>query len=340
MIDLKIVNVKKIGIFRALQLGDLLCSVPAIKAIRHAYPNAEITLIGMLWAKGFVERFSHYIDRFIAFPGYPGFPEQEINPPAIVSFLSDMQREKFDLVLQMQGNGTIANSLIMLFGARSVAGFHQHGNYRPNSSLFVEYSMELHEIERHLKLVKHLNIPYKGKELEFPLTKKDWNDYEDLHLPLEPHYYVCVHPGSRGMSRRWPAAYFATLADLCASYGLQVIITGVKEELEVAEEVMTHMKYQAINTTGRTTMGSVGCLLKNAALLISNCTGVSHVASALGTPGIIISLDGESQRWASLNKSLHKSFDWTRKTDFDEVCIYTDGLLKKITQADILANKA
>jgi len=317
---------QKIAVFRALQLGDMLCSIPAIRALRRAYPDAEITLLGLPWAGSFVQRFHRYFDRFIHFPGYPGLPEQEYDESAFVHFLEEMQAEAFDLLLQMQGNGTIVNRLLSTFNAGTLAGFHNKDS-RVDSSFFIEYPEYKHEIERHCTLMQHLGIPATDMELEFPVTQKDYTELAQLALPLRAGRYVCIHPGSRGSWRRWPPQYFALLADHCAEKGLDLVITGTAAEKDITREVIKCLHHPVIDLTGRTNLGSLAALLKDAFMLIANCTGVSHMAAALHTPSVIISMDGEPYRWAPLNRSLHKTIDWTAHPHIGEVMLQLNTLL-------------
>lgn len=332
-------EIKKIAIFRALQLGDMLCAIPAIRALRNAYPHAEITLLGLPWAKTLTARFPDYIDRFIHFPGYPGLPEQEFDSKAFLAFLACVQEEQFDLVLQMQGNGSIVNPMVELFGAKYTAGFCLPDDYYPDNGLFLQYPEGIHETERHLKLMEHLGIKSFGLDMEFPLFDKDYEEYKQAKLPIQPNRYVCIHPGSRGAWRQWPPRYFAMLADHCKENGLDIVITGTKEEMPIVNEVVDAMQYDAIIAAGKTTMGAVGVLIKNAALLISNCTGVSHIAAALKKPSIIISMDGAPERWAPINKDLHRTTDWTKTPDFDMVFNDLKDLLNTLLQTDHLRNK-
>src|SRR4051794_69693 len=101
----------RIGIFRALVLGDLLCAIPALRAIKAAWPQAEITLISLPWAATLAERLPQ-VDRFIAFPGFPSLPEIEPDIAALPGFLQQVQALKFDLVLQLHGSGNIVNQLV------------------------------------------------------------------------------------------------------------------------------------------------------------------------------------------------------------------------------------
>ncbi|MCJ8208692.1 glycosyltransferase family 9 protein [Mucilaginibacter sp. RS28] len=308
-------EVKRIGIFRVLQLGDMLCAIPAIRALRAAYPEARITLISLPWAKSFTERFNQYFDDFVHFPGYPALPEQPFDARKTVSFLNAMQQEPFDLLLQMQGNGTIVNPLIELFGAKHTGGYYS--DYRPNEEYFYPYPNHGHEIDRHLELMDFLGIEPQGRHLEFPITSADEEALQALNLPIERGKYVCIHPGARATSRQWPPEYYAALADYAIESGYQAVLTGTKEEAPILERLISHMKHQPINTAGQTSVGAVAVLIKNSAALVSNCTGVAHIASALQTPSIVISLDVEPERWAPLNRELHRLIIWADQPDYE-----------------------
>jgi ADP-heptose:LPS heptosyltransferase len=321
-------EIKKIAIFRALQLGDMLCAIPAIRALRKAFPEANITLIGLPWAKTLCALYPQYFNDFIPFPGYPGLPEQAFDAIEFYGFLGKVQSEGFDLVLQIQGSGVISNAIVSLFNAKNIGGFYLKNHYRPNDSFFIEYPTGIHETERHLRLMEHLGIPQDGTELEFPVTEKDERALQELNLGLEKGKYVCVHPGSRSASRQWPAKYFAELADYCTDNSLTVVITGTTDELHLAKKVAANMKTSPIIVAGKTSLGSVAALVKNAAVLISNCTGVSHIAAALKVPSVIISMDGEPERWTPLNKNIHLAVDWTTRPEFDTVLSNLKQLLQ------------
>ena len=324
---MKFENIHNIIIFRALQLGDMLCAIPAIRALRNAFPDARIVLAGLPWAQTLTQRFPHYFDSFFAFPGYPGLPEQIPDPAAFTDFLKRVQNEKFDLAIQMQGNGSVVNPMVELFGARYTAGFCVPDHYFPDNGLFMPYPDAGSEISRHVRLMYFLGIPSAGLNLEFPLAEPDYQEFNKLNLPTESGRYVCIHPGSRGAWRQWPVAYFAALADYCAEQGFSPVITGTTDELPIVDEVASLMKTDPVIAAGKTSLGVVGVLIKNAHLLISNCTGVSHMASAFRTPSIVISMDGEPGRWAPLDRERHRVIDWTMQPDFHAVFSETKKLV-------------
>jgi len=264
-------------------------------------------------------RFPHYFHDLIIFPGYPGFPEQPVDRLAFPPFLHNIQQQQFDLALQMQGSGLISNSLVDLFAAKNVAGFYARNNYCPNKNLFIEYPTDIHEVRRHLELMKVVGIADASPELEFPITEKDKEDFEKANFTVAPGEYVILHPGARGVNRQWDPSNFAAIGDFCSKQGLQVVITGTQDELDIVHNVTQLMAHKPIIAAGKTSLGAVAVLIQNAAALISNCTGVSHIAAALKTKSIVISLDGEPFRWGPMNKTLHKTIDWTVTQDLDLV---------------------
>src|ERR1044071_79749 len=121
--------VRKIAVFRALFLGDLLCAVPAFRALGQRYPQAEITLIGLPWAAEFVQRVP-YIDRFVAFPGYDGIQEVAYSPSQTAAFLRSFQADGYDIALQMHGDGHVSNGFVAALGARLALGYRRDADDR------------------------------------------------------------------------------------------------------------------------------------------------------------------------------------------------------------------
>lgn len=304
-------NIKKIAILRALQLGDMLCMIPAVRAIKKAYPDAAITLLGLPGKEDFVARFSHYFSNFIAFPGWPGLPEQKVIPSRAAHFLLHAQQQQFDLVLQMQGSGTHTNDLCYLLGGRVTAGLRAAGVWAPDEALFPLMTESDHEILRLLKIVHALGIPSDGTALEFPVSAAEYAQGGRIMnlLQLQPRKYVCIHPGARDPRRRWPAASFAAMGDALAAMGLTILITGAEEERTLTRSVAEQMQYPAtdlVAQAGQTSIGEMAALIQQSAALLSNDTGVSHIAAALSVPSVIIfSPYSDPARWAPLNSVLH-----------------------------------
>lgn len=299
----------KIGVFRALQLGDLVCSVPALRALRAGNPHARISLIGLLWSQEFVDRFSHYVDEFIWFPGLPKLPEQPYDPKRTREFIKNIQQKEFDLLIQMQGNGTIVNSFLKKLGAKKLAGFYPPGSACPDFHNFLEYPEHGSEIHRHLKLMSFLGFPSKGDDLEFPLRQKDYDDFHQLKLPLRPFEYVVIHPGAREAKRRWSLKKFQQIASFCHQLGYQIVLTGTASEKDITEAITKQCSTPMINTAGQTTLGDLAVLLNQSKFVITNDTGISHVVAGLKKHSIVISLAPEGERWLPLNRDLHHIID-------------------------------
>jgi ADP-heptose:LPS heptosyltransferase len=331
---------RRIAVFRALQLGDLLCAVPALRALRGALPAAEIILIGLPWARAFAERFDGYLDGFREFPGFPGLPERSAQVAELPPFLAAMQRERFDLVIQMHGCGTIANPLMACLGARMLAGFCKPGEFCPDAQRFLPYPERAPEVWRHLRLMAFLGVPARGEDLEFPVLPRDRQALAELAEAecLRPGSYVCVHPGARGAYRRWPPGRFAAVADALAGRGLRVILTGTREEAPLTAAVAAAMSAPAADLACRTDLGTLAALLEGARLLVCNDTGVSHLAAALRTPSVVVfhaisELDG----WPPLDRQRHRVVCRLGGVTPEAVLAQADDLLARTPTGSVTA---
>jgi ADP-heptose:LPS heptosyltransferase len=285
----------------------MLCAVPALRSIRLALPGARITLIGLPWAHLFAERFSMYVDDFVAFPGFPGLPESSATPEAFKSFVEDLRERELDLLVQMHGNGSITNTVVAMLGAKRICGFYPSDRPCPDAERFLCYPHDRHEIHRHLSLAEFLGAPAAGSELEFPVAEQDELEADTLVQRYGIGEFICIHAGAKANVRRWPVENFSTVADCLSAYGFHIVLTGSDEERGSNREVAGKMEYWPIDLTGLTTLGGLAALLRRCRLLVCNDTGVSHLAAALQVPSVVVFSNSEAPRWAPLNTRLHRA---------------------------------
>lgn len=296
-------------IFRALQLGDMLCAVPALRALRTALPATRVVLVGLPWAVQFAERFPGYVDAFLPFPGHHLLPEQQVKTDAVAAFYAAIRQHRFDLALQMHGSGEITNAIVQSFGARCMAGFGIAPHNPGRDDFFYPYPGSGPEPLRLLELTEQLGAPPIGTHLEFPITSADEQELaaSGVAAGLAPDSYLCIHPGARWRDKCWQPQLFAQVADqLATEFGLGVVLTGSSNEAGLTAAVARHMRTSAIDAAVPLSIGAMAALMSRAKLLLCNDTGVSHIAAGLKLRSVVVFSKADIRRWAPLDQLRHR----------------------------------
>lgn len=282
----------RIAVVRLTDATGLLCAVPALRALRSAAPSAHITLLGLESASDFARRFSAYIDDW-----GPAHQGQQLSGA-------------YDLAIELQEPDDDLSALTRRVPARWTAGFRKslpNGTPSPNE-FRVEWPEQGPEVLRLLTLIRAMGVRDQGDTLEFPFTARDRAELESTEdaMALLGGPFVCIHPGGRYPERRWQAARFARVADSLAVHGLRVALTGPAADRQVADAVAARMRSQPINLTGCLTMGAFGVLLDYAYLLVSNDTGVTRLAEAIGTPSVTIASGSDVPLWRPADRARYR----------------------------------
>ncbi len=332
----------KLLVFRALQLGDMLCAVPALRALRAALPHSHITLVGLPWAAQFARRFNDYIDDFAAFPGHPGFPEQPVQEQQVPAFYRQMREHRFDLALQLHGSGEISNQIVCAFGAAVIAGFAPTDSTPAGMTLSIAYPKSGAEAVRLLTLTARIGAPLQAAHLEFPLADADQQelDASSIAAGLQRGRYLCFHPGARNRAKCWSPQNFAQVADaLALESGLPIVLTGSEKEIDLADAVAARMRTPALNAAGPISIGAMAALIGGARLLVCNDTGVSHIAAGLRLPSVVIFSSADMQRWAPLDSMRHRCVRDPEGTRTAAVLAHARELLAQATLSPALVEK-
>jgi ADP-heptose:LPS heptosyltransferase len=281
--DALVPGVERIAVLRANRVGDLLFALPALDALKAAYPAAELVLLGCRWHTAFLPGRPGPVDRVIAVPSTPGVNDLD-GPPVgedeREAFLAAMRAEGFDLALQLHGGGRYSNPFVGGLGARVTAGARSED--AAPLDRWVRYVYWQNEVARYLELVALVGAEPVGLEPRLRLTAADRAEAARVLPAAGPLAVLC--PGASDGRRRWPPAAFAAVGDALAARGLPVAVTGSAGEAELVAAVTGAMARPALDLGGRVSLGGLAAVLERADLVVSNDSGPMHVAGAVGTP--------------------------------------------------------
>jgi ADP-heptose:LPS heptosyltransferase len=305
--SLYVSNVKKIAILRANALGDFIVTLPAIHAIRSAYPDAELILLGRPWHKDFLAAKRTPIDRVIVIPIMPGLREEVNEVPEISEqdfFYSQIIYEQFDIAIHFQGKGLTANPFLKKLGARLTVGLTCSEAIPLDRSLPFYYYQN--EVVRYLEVASLIGASPAMVEPKINILDKDKIEVDNYFKEDDQRSFIVIHPCGTDMRRMWSENKFSELADILAKMKFRIIFSGSGEDSEMVSSIISSMTYPALNACGKFSLGGLAALFSKSQLVISIDTGPLHLARAAGSKTVGLYWAPNLINWGPLTRSDHR----------------------------------
>jgi ADP-heptose:LPS heptosyltransferase len=250
-------------VLRALNLGDLLVAVPALRALRGAFPEHRIVLATPASLRH-LAGLTGAVDALL-----PTTAPGELHWPGPLP----------DVAVNLHGTGPQSHAALDALAPRTRIGLRAPGWAGPRWDDVA--GRHPHERERWCAMLAHFDVPSDPLDMRLPVPA-------GVH-PGRPDAPVLVHPGARYGAKRWPAARFAAVAAALDRPSRPVLLTGSAEERALACAVAGAAGLAESRVlAGRTDLGRLCSLVAGAALVVSGDTGIAHLAYAFGTPSVTI----------------------------------------------------
>jgi lipopolysaccharide heptosyltransferase I len=292
----------KILVLRLSAVGDVIRTLPAIKALKENDPTFHITWIVEEPSRTFLESQPE-VDRVILFPrrrwtGGITSPWGLLQTAGEMGrFIRQLRNEQFDVVLDFHG---ILKSGILAFlsGAPRRIGFDRRSTKEGNF-LFSNVKVRLPQksisrYERNITLLRGmgLEVDYPKPDLHIPPGERASIEAFFHQLPTAPQRpLIAIHPGTNAKAafKRWMPERYALLADrLIRELRATVIFTWGPGEREWVEDIRGKMTVASLVAPRTGSLTQLGEVLRQCDLYVGGDTGPMHVASLVGTPVVAI----------------------------------------------------
>lgn len=276
-------GVQRIAVLRANGIGDFVFALPALAALRAAYPGAEITLLGLPWHRDFLEGRPGPDDRVVAVPRVRGVGAAEDGDPAERAAWFGAERARgYDLALQLHGGGAHSNPFLLQLGAKLTAGLR--APTAPPLDRTVPYVYWQNEYLRCLEVAQAVGARPAELEPRLAVLPADLEEARRVVRPGLSH--ALLHIGAGDARRRWPPASFVVAGRWLAGRGHQVLVSGGPAETAMALEIAGAIGPRARCVAGELSLRGLLGVIASCALVVGNDSGPLHLAVACGVPAV------------------------------------------------------
>ncbi len=267
-------------------IGDAVMTLPACASVRAAYPKAHLAILAKPPVSDIYAMFSE-ADEIIPY-------ENKFDTPLGVFQLAwHLRGKKFDAAILLQ-NAIEAAIIALASGIGIRAGFNTDGRglLLTHKVRRTEEILTVHQIDYYLQMVKALGCADVDRtmHLETQISPIIAGDVRQQYLPGNGGAIIGIAPGATyGPAKRWLEERFAAAGDqLGRELDARVILFGGKDDRETAEDVRRQARTDMLNLAGITTLQETIYLISQCRLILSNDSGLMHVAAALNVPTIAI----------------------------------------------------
>jgi heptosyltransferase-1 len=292
----------RILILRLSAVGDVIRTLPAVKALKEYYPSASISWVVEEPSRALLESQTE-IDEVILFPrkkwadGITSARAVWRTITEIRRFVVELRRQEFDLVLDF--HGILKSGLLSFFsGSSRRIGFDRRSSKEGNF-LFSNVKVKLPEerisrFQKNFALLRGMGLEVKSfvPRLHIPVEDRE---YVDSSLPLSfassRRPLIAIHPGTsqKTLYKRWMPIQYAQLADrLVQELKATVIFTWGPDELPAVEDIRKQMNESSILGPRTQSLVQLGEVYGRCDLYIGGDTGPMHIASLMGIPAVVI----------------------------------------------------
>lgn len=265
-------------------VGDAVLAVPAMKAVRTRFPNAEITLLVRPWVAGLFTA-APFIDKVWTEPRPAGLADW-------IRITREVRKRRFDMALLFPNS---FESALMMFLGRvpQRIGYATDGRAWALTNAVAVSDETRHQVQYYLDLAKTVQASTSKPSIEIEATVEERTNARRLlkaeGIPGDARFLV-LNPGAAyGSAKRWHEDRFAEAADILAGEtALHVAIVGSTMERPIAEHIRHKMKASAAVLSGKTSLETLIGVLAESAMMITNDSGPMHIAAALGVPTVAV----------------------------------------------------